>query len=354
MKIARKTFLTTILVFCFCLLNQTVFGQSIIRRQDFDANNTWNYVENLSGNYQRIIQAGQIDPSRPGDATYGSVSASNVNQIPNNSETSTGFALTSSVNGSDATATLTFAAIPTSSFTGGTDLYFSFRVAGIGGGAGLGLDAADQVNVFVSLDNGATFTNEARIRGNADAAWSYNLGQEGSVVYDGDGSVEAAKNFQPTAGTVNDALAISKLTIRIPDAALNTSTGVVFRITLVTNRTDELIAVDDFIAYTTMLPTAAFSAIGGRVINTGGIGISKATVKLTNAAGETFYTKTNPFGYYRFDQVSAGQTYVIEASHKTYLFAPGAVFLASDLSEFDIVSLGSTVLLPQKTSRKQE
>ncbi|MDQ4122578.1 MAG: carboxypeptidase-like regulatory domain-containing protein [Acidobacteriota bacterium] len=354
MTSARKAFLSTLIACCFCILGQTIFGQSIIRRQDFDANTAWAYTENTGGNFSRSIQAGQIDPSRPGDATFGSISANNVNQIPNNSETSTGYGLSGSVNGTSGTSTLTFAAIPPAAFAGNTDLYISFRVAGIGEAAGAGLDATDQINVFVSLDNGATFTNEARIRGNTDAAWSYNLSQEGVVDFDGDGSVEAAKNFQPAAGTTNDTGAISKLTIRIPDASLNSSTGVIFRITLETNRVDEMIMVDDFIAYTSMLPSAAFSSIGGRVTNSQGAGISKATVKLTNSAGETFYSSTNPFGFYRFDQVSTGQTYVIEASHKSYLFAPSVVFLGNDFETFDIVSLDSRIILPQKANGKEK
>lgn len=53
-----------------------------------------------------------------------------------------------------------------------------------------------------------------------------------------------------------------------------------------------------------------------------GRGVSRAPVTLTNANGETRTAITNPFGYYRFEEIPAGEAYVFQARYKRYQFAP--------------------------------
>ena len=78
-----------------------------------------------------------------------------------------------------------------------------------------------------------------------------------------------------------------------------------------------------------LVPSAANVSVSGRV-TANGTGISRANVTLTDAQGTSRRAITNAFGYYRFDEVGVGQTYVIEAASKKYTFAPQVVFVEND------------------------
>ncbi len=75
-------------------------------------------------------------------------------------------------------------------------------------------------------------------------------------------------------------------------------------------------------------PTAANISIGGRVLNANGRAIPRAIISVTNQNGEQQTARTNPFGYYRFSEIPAGQTYVITVVSKRYTFASSLVFSA--------------------------
>ncbi len=66
--------------------------------------------------------------------------------------------------------------------------------------------------------------------------------------------------------------------------------------------------------------TAAGAAVAGRVLTANGRGIGSVYVTLTDADGDTRTAVTTSFGYYRFEDVPAGQTYVIGATAKRYTF----------------------------------
>lgn len=69
-------------------------------------------------------------------------------------------------------------------------------------------------------------------------------------------------------------------------------------------------------------PTAAAVNIEGCVLNETGRRISKAMVSMVDANGNTRTTLTNPFGYYRFTEVQAGETYIFSVNHNSYQFVP--------------------------------
>ncbi len=77
-------------------------------------------------------------------------------------------------------------------------------------------------------------------------------------------------------------------------------------------------------------PTAANISISGRVLNANGRAIPKAVISVTNQNGEQQTARTNPFGYYRFSEIPAGQTYVITVVSKRYTFASSLVFSATE------------------------
>ena len=67
-------------------------------------------------------------------------------------------------------------------------------------------------------------------------------------------------------------------------------------------------------------PTAAMAAVSGRVAQSNNKGVFRARITLTDSSGTTRTTLTNIVGYYRFDDVAVGQTYIFTASARRYQF----------------------------------
>ena len=78
-------------------------------------------------------------------------------------------------------------------------------------------------------------------------------------------------------------------------------------------------------------PTAAQVSASGRVLNAAGTGIANAIVTVATETGQRRSAITNAFGFFRFDNLLAGQTYIFTVSHKRYTF--GSPSQAINLSE---------------------
>jgi Carboxypeptidase regulatory-like domain len=68
-------------------------------------------------------------------------------------------------------------------------------------------------------------------------------------------------------------------------------------------------------------PTAATASISGRVVSSGGRGLGRVRVTVTKASGERVFATTNAFGYFRFNEMQAGETIVLSVASKTYQFS---------------------------------
>jgi uncharacterized delta-60 repeat protein len=87
-------------------------------------------------------------------------------------------------------------------------------------------------------------------------------------------------------------------------------------------------------------PTAAQVSVSGRVfIADGSGGLKNASVVLTGANGGRQAVVTGSFGYFRFDAVQAGETYIVSIVAKGYQFAPQAVTVNEELSELNFTAL---------------
>lgn len=85
-------------------------------------------------------------------------------------------------------------------------------------------------------------------------------------------------------------------------------------------------------------PTAAAVTVSGRVLSYVGRGVSNARVTLTAQNGVVQTARTNSFGYYRFNEIGAGQTCIFNVSHKSYHFPSRVVSVFEDLAEFNFVA----------------
>ena len=81
-------------------------------------------------------------------------------------------------------------------------------------------------------------------------------------------------------------------------------------------------------------PTSATVAVGGRVTNENGDGVSNAEVSLVGG-GVSRIARTNGFGYYRFDDVEVGETYVIGVTSKRYTFVSRTVTVVEETPNLD-------------------
>lgn len=88
-------------------------------------------------------------------------------------------------------------------------------------------------------------------------------------------------------------------------------------------------------------PTAGGATVGGRVTSPLGIGLSNVKLVLTgNGITEPLYARTNPFGYYEFTDVPAGEDYVVSVSSKLYTFGQPSMFInvVGDISNANFIS----------------
>lgn len=88
-------------------------------------------------------------------------------------------------------------------------------------------------------------------------------------------------------------------------------------------------------------PTAAGVTVSGRATTMAGHGLTNITVTLANANGEVWIARTSSFGYYRLEMVPAGNTYLLTASAKRYVFSnsPRVISVDDEISDLDLVAI---------------
>lgn len=92
------------------------------------------------------------------------------------------------------------------------------------------------------------------------------------------------------------------------------------------------------ISITSFVPTGASVFVKGRVLSQTGRGISGAIVTLTNQAGISQTVKTNPFGYFVFNEIEVGQSYIITVSSKQYQFSQQVLSVNGNVEELSIIA----------------
>ncbi len=102
---------------------------------------------------------------------------------------------------------------------------------------------------------------------------------------------------------------------------------------------------DDFstkpvIARISLAPSAADVSVQGRAMLQAGYGIRNVSVTLTEQDGTQHYATTGSFGYFRFDDLRAGQTVVIGVAAKRYTFSEPdrVVSLQDNLTDFNFIA----------------
>lgn len=88
-----------------------------------------------------------------------------------------------------------------------------------------------------------------------------------------------------------------------------------------------------------LIPTAAGVSISGRIVGLNGSPVSGAFVRLMNAGGDVRTARVNQFGRFHFESVQAGDTYIIQVTHRTLVFQTIAVSVQDSIADMVITSI---------------
>ncbi len=76
------------------------------------------------------------------------------------------------------------------------------------------------------------------------------------------------------------------------------------------------------------VPTAALATLSGKITDNYGVNVKDVSVTITNlTSGESHYTRTNSFGFYRFEEMPVGESYVVSVRSKRYAFVSDSMII---------------------------
>ncbi len=168
------------------------------------------------------------------------------------------------------TSTLNFTNTSLASYS---NCSINFKMAGMSLNATNGVDAADLITVFISTDNGSTYSSELTIASaSANQRWAFSATGSTSMTCDG--------NNSPTAVTASAASPITDVTLNLPD----TYSQVRIRITMTTNDANEVWIIDDVKIVGTIMSACAAPINAGTATITSTTGCASTSFTL-NATG---------------------------------------------------------------------
>jgi hypothetical protein len=85
-------------------------------------------------------------------------------------------------------------------------------------------------------------------------------------------------------------------------------------------------------------PTAADVSIGGRLSTALGQPVSNTRVTITDVNGQSRSTLSSSMGYYNFDNVEVGQTYIVSVKTRRFRFQPMTVSVTDELTELNLIA----------------
>lgn len=94
----------------------------------------------------------------------------------------------------------------------------------------------------------------------------------------------------------------------------------------------------DIGAFEVQIPTSASVTISGRIMTSDGRGIHNAFITLTATNGTTQTVNTGSFGYYSFERIEVGNTYIVSVKSKRFQFKPQIIFLTQDFTELNFTA----------------
>ena len=90
--------------------------------------------------------------------------------------------------------------------------------------------------------------------------------------------------------------------------------------------------------FAVLAPTAAGVSVSGRILTPEGRGLTNAVVKITDSTGSVQYSRSSSLGYFHFENIAAGQTYVFQINSKRYTFAPQVLTIMDNVTELNFTA----------------
>lgn len=97
-------------------------------------------------------------------------------------------------------------------------------------------------------------------------------------------------------------------------------------------------------------PSAAGVRVSGRVTDVNGTGIARAAVTLTDPSGRARSVNTKSFGFFAFDDVPVGKSYIVSVRHKGYQFNSQVINPEDNVSDLNFTPNSSETI--QKKGRR--
>jgi len=92
------------------------------------------------------------------------------------------------------------------------------------------------------------------------------------------------------------------------------------------------------IAFAPVSPSAADVTVTGRLVTSQGAAVGQATVILTSSSGTIQSAISNPFGYFSFPSLTAGETYVININARRAAFRPRTLSVEDNISDLLMIA----------------
>lgn len=195
----------------------------------------------------------------------------------------------------------------------------------------------DQIKFWTRKGSPDTFPDRLELRLSTNGA-SVNAGASSTTV--GDFST-LLLSVNPTLVTGVYPTTFTQFTATITGLGGPTSGRVAFRY-FVTNggpsgANSDIISIDTF-DYIPAVTTAAGVTAAGVVSDGGGRAVSRAIVQLIDQAGNTRTARTNSFGRFQFEDVPAGENYVINVFSKGLTFNSQIVNLTENAQDLNFTA----------------
>ena len=100
----------------------------------------------------------------------------------------------------------------------------------------------------------------------------------------------------------------------------------------------------DSLSFSLLVPTAAGVVVGGRVVDSFGRSVSGASVSLIGLGSGFRTARTNSFGFFIFEDVEAGQSFVLEVRAKGLTFESRLISTEDSVDDLFIVASGGESL----------
>ena len=88
-----------------------------------------------------------------------------------------------------------------------------------------------------------------------------------------------------------------------------------------------------------LAPTAATVTMSGRVLDAFGNPLRNVVVTLNDSTGGVIVTRSNAFGYFTYEEVQSGQTYLVELSALGHQFVPQVLNVKDSLTGLEFRAL---------------